>query len=149
MASAKNLAVVRMARVQGKTERVAMVPWCVRAGGKANKFRGMPCERTVILSSSAFEKKGLTVLLDLLGRAPLEEDDPLEGYTTVSTEKVFELGMRAASAMTYVTTGPTGPVLGRVQIRPAKASYLSGEVLHFVRIEQAAFMEAMERLLPK
>lgn len=149
MASAKNLAVVEMVRLKGKTGRVGMVPWRVRPGGTSNRFRGMPCERTVVLSSSAFEKRGLAVLLDLLSRAPLEEDDPLEGYTTVSTEKVFDLGQRGSSARTYVTKGPTGPVLGRVQIRPAKASYFSGEVLHFARIEQAAFAKAMERLLPK
>lgn len=141
----KVVARIELIRLASTTQRIGFVPAQVRPGGTLTSGRFRNCERTVVLTAKAFEKRGLEVLLDLLGRAPLDEHDPFDGYTTVATERVWDGATPSAKVSAYVEGGE----VTRVRISPAKRSYLSGEVLMFKRIEPARFLEEIERLLPK
>lgn len=139
----KVLGVVKLAWLPGTTTRVVLVPYAIRRG-TTRSFRGIWCERAVVMPVSAFEKRGPEVLRELLGRAPLAEDATFDGHRTIPSEPFCELDRPMATAAAYVTAGR----VGRIEIRPAKqGAYFSTEVLRFERIEPERFVTEMRRLL--
>ena len=81
---------------------------------------------------------------DLFRRAPVAVDEAFEGYTTRPAEP-SAIKHYPVKLFTYVTGG----AIGRIEARPARPGYFTGEVRRFgARVTTADLAQAIDELLP-
>ncbi len=156
MGKKKFRSVVYMQHDQGS--EVVLLPFAV-SSARGRTFSGNDCHTCVVVDEQTWERDGITLLIDVLLRAPFTVDEAFPGLPTRPSRDV--LGVRFSNAhmttydmevrvkaWTWVRRDHQGTAIhGKISIFPSWTPYWERQVFAFMKLPpQQKFLSEFTRL---